>query len=98
MYGKVPGYFRFVSRVSDRSRESTSGLAVEDVWPGARAGVVFRQLPRAEVVLGGSPGGCRIPVSVSGFCYIAQNSSLHDVHSMKTAMPNASGRFLLYHF
>jgi len=39
-----PSYrlFPVVCRVSARSRESTSDLAVEDVWPGARAGVVFR--------------------------------------------------------
>jgi len=33
------------------SRESASGLAVEVVWPGARTEEVFRQLPRAEVVI-----------------------------------------------
>jgi len=31
------------------SRESTSDLAVEDVWPGARVGVVFGRLLRKAV-------------------------------------------------
>jgi len=87
--------------VRARSRESTSGWAVDvgpevgsrlsglivkDVWPGARADVVFRQLPRAEVVLGGSPRRMYNSGKYFRFCCITQNFVLHDVHSMETAV------------
>ena len=49
-----------------------------------------------EVGLVGFPRRQWSPVSVSGFCYIAQNSGLHDVHSMKTAMTTGNALVLLY--
>jgi len=58
-----------------------------------------RLLPRAEVVSRifffrrkWSPGKC------FRFCSITQNSGLHDVHSIETAIATGNASFLIYDF
>jgi len=73
-------------------------LAVEDVWPGVRAAVVFRQLPWVEVVLVGSPRRKWNSGKYFRFCCITQNFVPHDVHSMETAVATGNALVLLYDF
>ena len=68
-----------------------SDLVSELLWSSG-------DFPGWKSVLSAFQGGSGILESVSGFCSITQNSGLHDVHSMKTAMKTDVAVGYLYHF
>ena len=78
-----------------RSRESTScrvgrrrRTSVDDVGRRCRASVDDVGRPRRK----SAPGKC------FRFCSITQNSGLHDVHSIKTAILTDNASFFIYDF